>query len=84
MALILADRQKVMAQLSRQFAWTGLTKTDLQAAVNAIDDFFDANSTPINNAFPQPFRTTASTNQKALIVALVAARRGGYLRTEND
>jgi hypothetical protein len=84
MALAAIDRRKVMAQLSREFVWTGLTKPDIQAAVGAIDDYFDANAAAINAALPQPFRGTASADQKALIVALVAARRGGYLKTKDD
>lgn len=51
-----ADRQKVKDQLSRSFAWSGLTKPDIAAAVNAIDDFLEANATAINNAFPAPLK----------------------------
>jgi hypothetical protein len=38
----------------------------------------------LNNAFPQPFRGAATTQQKALVVAWVALRRAGLLRVAED
>lgn len=78
------ERRKIMAQLVREFAWAGLTKPDVQAAVDAIDDYIDLNAASMNLALPQPFRNTATPSQKALLFAFVAARRGGYLRVEGD
>ena len=54
---------------------SGLTKSDIQAAVNAIDSFLDTNATNINNAFPTAFKNNATTAQKALVVAVVALAR---------
>lgn len=55
--------------------WAGMTKTDLQAAVNAADDWADSNAASFNSALPVTFRTNASTEQKALLPALVVLAR---------
>lgn len=52
-----------------------MSKTDLAAAVNAMDAFLGANQTAINNAFPEPFKSTATTAQKAALLSFVALRR---------
>lgn len=56
-----------------------LTKPDLAAAVGAADDWADANATSYNSALPLPFRTTATAQQKAILLALVAMKRTGVL-----
>lgn len=56
-----------------------ISKTQLRAAIDDIDDFLDANGTSINNAFPQPFRGDATVAQKAFVVAIVAAKRAGVV-----
>ena len=55
--------------------WDGMTKTDLQAAVNAADDWADANAASFNSALPAAFRTNANNGQKALLLALVVLAR---------
>lgn len=55
----------------------GLTKADLRAAVNAIDQFLEDNASAINQAIPQPARGALSTAQKAHLLVLVALRRYG-------
>ena len=62
----------------------GLVKPDVKAAVDAMDDFLEANATAINNAFPQPFRGVASTAQKLTVIAYVAMRRAGLLKVQED
>jgi hypothetical protein len=52
-----------------------LTKADLRAAVNALDDYFNANAAAINAAIPQPARGALSAAQKARLLQLVVARR---------
>jgi hypothetical protein len=52
-----------------------ITKADLRAAVNALDDFLEANQTAINNTIPQPARGALSTKQKAQLLMLVIERR---------
>jgi hypothetical protein len=78
------DRVKVAAHLGRKHPWPGLTKPDIKAAVDAIDDYIDTNAATMNAALPQPFRTIATLEQKARLFAYVALRRGGLLTTEND
>lgn len=52
-----------------------LTKTDLRAAVNAIDTYLNDNASAINTAIPQPARGALSTAQKALLLLFVVQRR---------
>ena len=56
-----------------------LSKADLRAAVDAVDDYIDANAASLNAALPQPFRSAATAQQKALVFALVALRRAGVI-----
>jgi len=44
-------------------------------AVNATDDWVDANSAALNAALPAAFRTTAGVEQKAFLLAMVALAR---------
>ena len=52
-----------------------LTKQDIRAAVNALDDFLSNNAANINSAIPQPARAQLSVVQKALLLQFVVARR---------
>lgn len=54
-----------------------ISKVDLRAAVNAIDDFLDTNASALNTAIPQPARGALSTAQKARLTMLVTAHRFG-------
>lgn len=64
-------------------------KDEIRAAINAIDDFFAASISTLNDAqtvevalnqaLPTPFRTDASLEQKALALAYWAMRRGGIV-----
>lgn len=53
----------------------GITKTDLQAAVNAADDWAGANAASYNSALPATFRNNATTAQKAVLLAVVVLAR---------
>jgi hypothetical protein len=55
------------------------TKVDLAAAVTAADDWATANAASYNAALSQPFRGTATPQQKALLLAYVAMKRTGVL-----
>lgn len=72
-----AKRIEIWADWMQQNTETcgAITKADLRAAVNAIDDFLVANAVAINNAFPQPARAELTNAQKARIVAYVATKR---------
>ncbi|PWK81726.1 hypothetical protein C8D88_116138 [Lentzea atacamensis] len=86
MPLDATGRARVWAHAMRN--WTGslsgVTKSDLQAAVNAIDDWVDTNQASFNTALPLAFRTNASAAQKALLFCFVLMRRVSILRTEED
>ncbi|HXV42414.1 MAG TPA: hypothetical protein VEC96_05090 [Anaerolineae bacterium] len=53
----------------------GITKTDLRAALNAIDSWVDNNTASFNTAIPQPARSALSARQKAWLLMLVVERR---------
>lgn len=75
-----ADRIAVWTEWMRQnkIAITGaLTKAELRAAVDALDDFLNTNATTINNAIPLPARTVLTTPQKAALLSFVVMRRWG-------
>jgi hypothetical protein len=78
------NRARTLAQIVRDIAWPGLTKPNIKAAVDAVDDWAEANATSFNNALPVPFRTTATAAQKALILAYVCMRRAGILKAQED
>lgn len=80
MALSEQDRQRVHNGIMRYWsqereAVTGITKTDLRAAINANDDWIDNNQAAFNAALPEPFRTQATLAQKTLLFCAVAAMR---------
>ena len=52
-----------------------MTKSDLRAAVNAIDDYFETNKTTINNTLPAAAKAAMTTKQKAKLLVYVLARR---------
>lgn len=79
MALTTGERAEVNAELQRRFSVDTLpcsiAKADLRAAVDAIDDWVDANSASFNAAIPQPARGALSSTQKALLLDYVVRRR---------
>ena len=52
-----------------------LTKPELRAAVDALDDWFDANTATINAALPQPARGALTQRQKAMLFMHVLTQR---------
>lgn len=79
---VLADQDRVdlWADFMRDNTepWGALTKADLRAAVNALDDYFSANAATLNAALPQPARAALSVTQKARLLMFVVTRR--YLK----
>lgn len=61
-------------QVSSETSGT-MTKADLRAAVDALDQFLEDNKTTINNAIPQPARGALTTKQKARLLVWVVERR---------
>lgn len=74
-----ADRAEAWAELMRlgnAFGSSGtLTKADLRAAVDGIDQYINDNAVAINQAIPQPARGALNAAQKAYIVEYVARKR---------
>lgn len=52
-----------------------ITKADLRAAINGIDQYLSDNAAAINSAIPQPARGILTTKQKALVLTAVVAKR---------
>lgn len=52
-----------------------LNKADLQAAINAIDDWSNANQASFNAAIPLPARTALTAPQKARLFAAILLKR---------
>jgi hypothetical protein len=52
-----------------------VTKADLRAAVDALDDFLNTNAAAINTAIPQPARGALTTTQKAKLLMFVIRQR---------
>jgi len=81
--LTLADKVALMAELmrnqSKEKESIGVTKADLKAAIDAVDQWIEDNKTLYNTAIPQPARDELSTKQKALLLQFVSAKRFGVL-----
>lgn len=70
------DRAALFADLMREaLGDMGVTKPQLRAVVDALDDFFTTNASAINSAIPTPQRTLLTTPQKARIAAAVLLKR---------
>ena len=77
-AITTPERDQVWRAFMRVMAQTSsFTKTDLRAAVDAADDWCDANAAAFNTAMPTNFRTAATTPQKNLLLAFVCVLRAG-------
>lgn len=73
-----ADRRDVWAEFMRtpEAGETfGISKTELRAAVDAIDQWVDDNAASFNTAIPQPARGSLTARQKARLLSFVIARR---------
>lgn len=55
--------------------FNGLSAADLRAAINAIDDWADANAAEFNTAIPVAARTALNTKQKTQLLVYVIKRR---------
>lgn len=77
--LTAAERQAPWAELMRDLSGRGeavaVTKSDLRAALDAADDWAEANAASFNAAIPQPARAQLTARQKAMLLAWVITRR---------
>jgi hypothetical protein len=73
------DRQAlhkaIMSDLSARRESLGLTKAELRAAVDAIDQWVDDNAISFNTAIPLPARTTLTAKQKVELFMSIVKRR---------
>lgn len=76
---VLADsaRAEVTTGWQRENETTvgAITKADLRAAINAVDQYMSDNAAAMNAAIPQPARGQLTTKQKALILTAVVTKR---------
>lgn len=68
------QRKEAWAEMMR-LGGVSITKADLRAAFDAIDDWFDNNAATLNSVLPQPARSSLTTPQKALLLSLVIRKR---------
>lgn len=61
--------------LSAAYEAVGLTKAEGREAINAVDQWIDANAASFNAALPQPARTVLTAKQKQRLFLFVARRR---------
>ena len=81
------DRDRVKRYFMRQGDLLGtvaFNKAELAAAVDATDDWIEANTASYNAALPAAFRTKASLLQKTLLFCWVALRRAGLAKVQED
>lgn len=77
---VLTAQQRIdcAADWQRNFAvgeTIAVTKTDLKAALDAIDNWVDANAASFNTAIPQPARANLTAAQKARLLMYVVRKR---------
>ena len=73
------DRREIWARFQQDesllHAEIGIDKSDLRAAVDAIDEWVGANKQSFNQAIPQPARGILSARQKARMFMQIVRRR---------
>ena len=67
--------KEFMSEISGDREPLDLSKAELRAAVNALDDWLDTNAILINAAIPQPARSNMTVSQKARLLSKVALWR---------
>ena len=68
-------RRDFASELSGSRTPCNTSKSDLQAAVDAVDSWLDANAASLNSAIPVAARTSLSVKQKAQLLVYVIRRR---------
>ena len=66
---------QMMNDLSGRREATPFLKDDLRAAIDAADQWVSDNQASFNTALPEPFKSTGSTSQKALVLQFVIQKR---------
>jgi hypothetical protein len=81
-ALSDSDRAALHAEFMRErdnVLGLGITKAELRAAVNAVDDWAESNTAAFNSAIPQPARSAMTVKQKTLLLSYVILKRANLL-----
>ena len=65
----------MMRVLSAIWELCAINKIDLRAAVNAADDWVEANKASFNNALPAAAKTNLTASQKARLLEFVVRQR---------
>ena len=76
---ILTVRQWIERAFVAQNATATLNSAQIKAAVDAADDWADANAASFNTALPTAFKNAATLEQKTLLLSFVILRRSGLL-----
>ena len=71
------QRGEIHAYLCRRFGYGVVTKADVQAVVNATDQWQDDNAAAFNAALPEPGKSALNLTQKTIIFCYVALKRAG-------
>jgi hypothetical protein len=72
------QREEIHAHVCRRYGYGGgVTKSDVQAAVDATDSWIDSNAASFNAALPDPAKSVLSGAQKTLLFCYVALKRAG-------
>ncbi len=79
-----AERKKIASPWVRKIIRdlgqsTNLTVTDLEAAVQATEDWIAANQASYVAALPEPFKANTDASAKILLFVYTAMKRGGLL-----
>ena len=74
MTLTAEQISKVFKKMVREYVKTqpcDMTKDDFKSAVTDTEAWTVTNESSFNTALPEPFKTNATTSQKALLLAYV-------------
>lgn len=68
-------RERFLSDGTTKIQWGDLTKQDIRAAVNALDQYFSDNEVAINNTLPAAAKAGLTKAQKALLLQHVICKR---------
>lgn len=76
---VLCAREWIERIFVRAGVTANLTSAQIKSAVDAADDWADANAASFNSALPTAFRNNATTEQKTLLLSYVILKRAGII-----
>ncbi len=66
---------KYMEDTSSDRITIGMSKPELRAAVNGVDDWVNDNAVSFNNAFPEPSKSALTNKEKVALLTRVVYKR---------